>query len=309
MSEFKKKTLVPGKRQERKQKQKLRKAMGAIQAEPSLPDLSGYKALVAKVDRKKRELKTTEGEKKDPEKGTSIILGRDTPESETWADVTEAEEQATLMASLLKQMYKADRPYRARLAYVAIQATSTAGLLPSNLASYQVSTINNATDWSTFTSLFDEFYVHSMRYTFIPFNKGGYGVEQTTQPSQGTFATTAAISYVMACGLVVVAGFGATAAYSTSAGMCDNPNRKLVNSGDKWSYIWRNNVKFDPRGVSLGPLTNLGWQGWCLVADYANYGGFLQFRTLNEQVIGSGTHAVNLGTFELEWDVSFRVRA
>jgi hypothetical protein len=213
------------------------------------------------------------------------------------------------MTALLRQTYKSDRPYRARLSNTGIQATSSSGLLPTNTSVYQVSTISSAADWTFFSSLFDEFYVHSFRINFFPFNYGGYGLEQTTQPSMTTVAATAALAYAMSCGMVVVAGFGATSGYTTSTGMCDNPNRKLVHSGDKWNYTWRNNVKFEPRGLSLGPLTNLGWQGWCLLADVANYGGFIQFRTLNEQVIGSGTHAVNIGTFELEWDVSFRVRA
>jgi hypothetical protein len=307
MSEEKK--VLRETRKARKAKQKLRKAMGAVAAEPSLPDLSAFKALVAKKTQLAKGVRTEGKESSKELKGTQLVLGRDTPESESWADITEAEEQITLMSSLLKQLYKRDMPYRARMTNVGLQATSSSGLLPTNVSVWQVSTISSAGDWTVFSSLFDEFFVHSFTYRFFPFNLGGYGLEQTTQPSMTTVAATAALAYSMSCGLVVVGGFGATSGYSTSSAMCDNPNRKLVHSGNKWSYTWRNNVKFEPRGLSLGPLTNLGWQGWCLLADVANYGGFIQLRTLNEQVIGSGTHAVNMGTFELEWDVSFRVRA
>jgi hypothetical protein len=201
-------------------------------------------------------------------------------------------------------LFKSDRPYRCSLGLHNNISCNGSGLIVS---SFSVSGIASVYEWSSLAALFDECFVHSMIIKFQPFNITGVG------PSLGggaalvtvTGASTLAQG-IQNCGMIIAGYFSATGSVSTAAGMTANPNHRIVHSAKAFTYSWRNNVRFDPHGISLDPLTSVGWNGWVFVASVGEMGGFVQMRGINDVVLAA---AAVLGTFELMYDVSFRARS
>lgn len=247
-------------------------------------------------------------ETSDDKEGFVVLAGKKLPVTRvSVVDEKERESDFVTILRVLKNIvFKPDHPYRTKVALHNLIATNASGVLTT---SYANASISSAAEWSSVAALFDEFFIHSVEFTYKSFNEGGQGLEATAQPSQGTYVTAAAVNYVLSAGLIGVSLFTTASAYTTAQSMSNNPTRKLLHSGKDWSYVWRNNVSFDGRGPALDPLTSIGWSGWTLIGAVANIGGAVQFRTLGDQVIGDGAHAVNLGYIEIRYDVSFRARA
>jgi len=209
---------------------------------------------------------------------------------------------------LLRGLFKADHPYRTKLSLHSNVGTSGSGVINTQLA---MSLVNTTGEWSSIDVLFNEFYVHSACLTFLPYNKDGTTPAGTTNGSfSQTVATTVSQTITeMNMGVVLVSIFGSPAYYTGAQAMSNNPSRKIAHSSEKFKYFWRNNVKFDPHGITLGPLTAVGWQGWTTIADSANIGGAMQMRAVGDIAVGNAASAYNLGAYELQFDVSFRARA
>jgi hypothetical protein len=204
-------------------------------------------------------------------------------------------------------LFKADSPYRTRLATTTTFATSALGAINELLLNTSLSGVSQ---WSSVILLFDQFFIHSMTVRFMPRNVmgGGWGSgvaanAVTTAPTGGTNVS------IENAALQMVALFGTNTGYTSAAAMVNNPNLKVTHSSRPWSYVWRNNVRFDPHGIALSAAVTTGWQGWSDVGALADYGGAIQIRPVNDVALGSGGAILTLGDLILSFDVSLRVRA
>ncbi len=232
-----------------------------------------------------------------------LVLAKPGQKSET-----KSEPDPVVSFKLLRSMFKIDHPYRTMVSVAALWGTNGSGVVNLQVP---VSNISTAAEWTSIDALFDEFFVHSMKLRFFPANRNvssGFATSTTAAPQLLT-STTAFPSYATNTGLVLCSLFNGSGYYSGAAGMSNNPSKAFHHSSEPFTYTWRNNVKFDPRGVGLTPPSGSYWQGWTLISSAANLGGNIQARATNDQALGDGAHAYTLGNYHLEWDVSFRARA
>jgi len=205
---------------------------------------------------------------------------------------------------LLRSIFKQDHPYRTILTAQG-NLTSTSGTLNYQLPCSNITVVS---EWSSINSLFDEFFIHSMRLVYRPANQFGSSGFATTMGIESNSATTAGTTVATSGGIIMVSLFSTPAYFSAAAGMGNNPSKKLASTALPWTYYWRNNVRFDPRGVALNSSVSNGWQGWSYIAEGSVYGGAIQIRAINDLSFNGGTSMTH-GTWLQEFDVSFRVRA
>jgi len=213
---------------------------------------------------------------------------------------------APSLKGLMRSMFKADHPYRTRLGLTQLLVTSAAGIL--NFIQ-SINSIASTYEWASIDALFDEFFIHSMTIRVFPFNHGGGGLTAVTGTVGGTPTFAASPGTATSCGVLFISLFNTSGAYSSSSGMLSNPSVKHFMSNQPIKYVWRNNVKFDPRGLGLGPLTSIGWQGWTEITSSTYLGGNVQARTINDYVLGDTAHPFTVGAVSIVFDVSFRARA
>lgn len=210
---------------------------------------------------------------------------------------------------LLKGLvFKADRPYRCRQSFMSSWGTTAAGVVNQTVA---VNNIINSVAWSSITTLFDEFFVHSMTFHHFPHNgAGAFPVDTSVAGATVGVPTVAGSNTVIYnCALVIAPLYGNYTA-SAAVGLINVPGRALRRTDKGWTYTWRNNVRFDPHGITLSPgATARGWTGWTASSDASYIGGSIVMRAVNDQAIGDLTHAVNLGLTVCDWDVSVRAKA
>jgi len=204
------------------------------------------------------------------------------------------------MKAMAGMLFKADKPYRCKLGIHNNISTNGSGIITSVL---NVSSVTTTTEWSTIVALFDEGFVHSMECRYQPFNITGVGPQAAT--AVPTVTAVAAAQGIQNCGVIMAAYFNNVSTLTSSTALIANPNHKLAHSAKPFTYTWRNNCRFDPRGLALDPTANWGWQGWTFVGSLNQNGGFVQIRGINDPTLA--VSAV-LGTFELIYDVSFRAR-
>jgi len=212
-------------------------------------------------------------------------------------------------AGLLRSILPRDRPFRTTLGYFVNLVTSAAGVV--NIT-FPVAGISSSTEWSSIDTLFDEFFVHSqvLKFTTRNNNGGGFGIPVAGAVVPNFLATTiSSNAYVGNAGLIMAALYTAALNYSTASAMIANPTHSIKHSGRDWTFPWRNNVRFDPRGPALSSGTAEAWQGWTAISGVSAYGGNIQIRTANDVVIGDGVHAVTMGDVAVMFDVSFRARS
>jgi len=265
--------------------------------------VTSYLSSCRELEEKKKQLL---GAKEEKDK-TWTFVGKTQTE---WKEKEEAVANQQLVAALTlaKSLFKRDHPYRTTVGWAANMSTNSSGSIAQNL---DVGTLlNNITELTTsLAALFDEMFVHSMTVKYFPYNgRGGAGVS-TAQHAAGVVSTTSATTYVYDAGIVLAALFGPTFTFSSSTAMLANPNHKIVRTGSAWKYAWRNNVRFDPRGLNLASTQGNGWQGWTELSNCANYGGSVYIRALNDVVFGLGSsETVNLGSLAIMFDISLRAR-
>ncbi len=235
------------------------------------------------------------------------IVDWEHPELDSPPSMSKEEELRKVLALAKGLIFKADRTYRCRLGFQNSIQTTSGGVVATQL---NVSSVVSSVEWSVIDQLFDEIFIHSMTVNYQPHNLGGIGVNG----SAGTGArenvnTTSNTTSPLSVGLIMASYFGNVGAPATAAAMTANPNRKIAHSGSPWRYVWRNNVRYDPRGISLDPTSSaLGWTGWTEITNANLVGGFMYIRALADIVVGNASAAVFLGSYELSYDVSFRAR-
>jgi hypothetical protein len=206
----------------------------------------------------------------------------------------------TLMKGVL---FKRDQPYRTRVPLQGNFPTSAIGVV--NVLT-SCSSISSVSEWSSLAALFDEFFIHSMHWRFVPHNNLGGGVGSSVGALTTGGITATADTQINNSGMLVCSIFNAGNAYSSASAMAANATVAIKNSSKPWSYYWRNNQRFDPRGDQV---VMTSFQGWTPIQSPTNYGGSIQIRMLNDVVIGSGSAVVNLGSYIVMYDVSFRARS
>jgi hypothetical protein len=219
-----------------------------------------------------------------------------------------AQQEFKRALALLKGiMFKADKPYRCKLAYGASFQTSAIGVVNVSVATTAINTVG---EWSSIDALFDQFFIHSITVKFYPRNIQGGGMGSSGTAASVGPLNPGADSVVTNAAVVGVCVFGAGNSYSTAGPMLSNPSHKVMHTSKPFTYVWRNNVRFEPHGIALGwNVSGAGWQGWMDITGVSNYGGFMQFRILDDLTIGSGSATVVMGDFAVYFDVSFRARA
>jgi len=228
-------------------------------------------------------------------------------EDEKGALIVKMESDPLSDLKLLRGMFKRDTPFTTYLSLMGTLATNASGVTNFQV---QTTSVSSTSEWTVVNGLFDEFFLHAMEVIYSPINKNATAGTSATMPATSVSLTTAGQTYAGMAGAILVSLFGPPAYYSAAAGMSNNPNAKFVNLATDWRYSWKNNVRFDPHGMTFSSTTSTnGWQGWSYISDAAQYGGAIQMRTINDQVIGDATHVINLGNYTQRYLVSFRSRA
>jgi len=220
----------------------------------------------------------------------------------------EKSKQVVASLALAKSVFARDQPYRTRLSLSNSFTTGATGVL-----NYQqvIHGIDSTQEWSSLQLLFDEFFVHSVTVNYFPLNEGGHGINSAAAHG-ASYPVTAAgggATVAMSAGVIIIPLFNVTGFYSTADGMLNTQGRKLVHTGVRWKFRWRNNVRFDPHGLALSPAASTAWQGWNANTAFANLGGAIQARAVRDQVLGDGAHTIQTGVVIVDWDASFRTRA
>jgi hypothetical protein len=244
-----------------------------------------------------------------PDEGFELIPpSKLVEEKESKKSVGGWEAAVPLLKNMARIMFKPDHPYRTRVGGGSNIATNGSGLL--NFV-WAVNGIASTSEWSTIDQLFDEFFIHSMAFQFMPVNHLGAGIGSATAATGGGQPPLNSSTSVLVqnAGIQLVSLFSNAASYSSANAMVPNPTLQVKHSGLPWKYVWRNNVRFDPRGISLSGATTESWQGWTLVSGASNHGGSVQARAMSDVVFGDSGHVITLGYFTVVWDVSFRARS
>jgi hypothetical protein len=197
--------------------------------------------------------------------------------------------------SMIRSMFGPEGRYRTRLGTVVAFNSSSVGVLNSVISN---SNIASLTEWSSFASLFDEFFVHQTWVRFEPRNR--YQFPVTAGPSVSTCN----------CLLTVTPLFHGTSGYASAATAMNNRLTAVQSTADPFTFVWVNNER-SSQGVVVSPTTSLPLptQSWCLTTSAAAslYTG--QIQLLGATAVGPATGVVTVGDIAVLYDISFRVRA
>jgi len=246
------------------------------------------------------------------EEGFELVYNRPTelvhtPEKRGGESKEQQREFIKSLSMLKGVLFKRDQPYRTLLPLQGSFTTSGVGAV--NLVQ-SVSNVTTTSEWASIDALFDEVFVHSMKFRFFPINDLGGGVGASLSASTTGGIATVADTTIVNAPIVMVSLFQGSN-YSTASAMNANSTLAIHSSAKPFTYYWRNNTKFDPRGLSINATTgtNIGWLGWSSIAGVAFNSGQIQFRMLNDSQVGNGSAAVIMGYYLTQFDVSFRSRS
>jgi len=200
-------------------------------------------------------------------------------------------------------LFKRDQPYRTLLPLQGGFITSASGTV--NITQ-SVASISSASEWSAIDALFDEMFVHSMTFRFFPINNLGGGVGGSNSAGVTGGITAIASTNIVNAPIQMVNLFNGASTYSTAAAMAANATLAIHSSSRQFKYRWLNNVKFEKHGVNANAT---GWQGWTPITNASSLGGQIQFRSMQDSVIGTGSALVTMGSYICQYDVSFRARS
>jgi hypothetical protein len=199
-------------------------------------------------------------------------------------------------------IFKADQPYRTLLPLQGGFVTTAGGVVN---VTQSVNSISSTSEWSSIDALFDEVFVHSMKFRFFPINDLGGGVGLSNSAGITGGITAIASTTIVNAPLQMVNLYHGAALYSTAAAMAANATLAVHSSAKPFTYYWRNNSRFDRRGDNANVA---GWQGWTLIPNVTNLGGQIQFRVMQDSILGTGSALVIPGSYLCQYDVSFRCR-
>lgn len=170
---------------------------------------------------------------------------------------------------------------------------ASGGFINSTLNVDQVSAISRFTSMAT---LFDEFFVRSMKVSYVAMSRysvlpgGTTGTQNTSLP------------------LCVVSLHHGSSPYSTLSDAANNGYCRFCSTGDPWLYTWTN-VEDPSAGVAPVSTTSSPppTQGWCLVQNASVYTGYVQIISPQSVVTGL-PGSVYVGTLKVDWDILFRCK-
>jgi len=194
--------------------------------------------------------------------------------------------------SLLRSMR---RPYSTVLATAVTLNTLTSGKVNGAISN---SSLAGLSEFPSFATLFDEFFITRFVVRFAPVSRYQYPVNAL--PTLG----------VTSAGLTLTALHHGVPGYSTSATAMENATTSVLNTSDPWSYTW-SNVERPSVSTVVAPETSAATptQGWCLTSatPAALYTGNVQL--LTDDVIGPGGTMITIGRLYVLYHVMFRLRA
>lgn len=162
-----------------------------------------------------------------------------------------------------------------------------------------VNSVTLVGDWTSFTAIFDEFFVVSMRNSYRPMSR-------YAMPPGCT--TTTGIQNPYNQPVIVTATHHGAPVATTMTGAAENPTAKLVSMGDPFTYVWKNVEKYKggvaPQASETGTIPT---QGWALTGASATSTYTGQVLYLGIPPVGQNANAA-LGQFMNEYTVLFRCR-
>lgn len=175
---------------------------------------------------------------------------------------------------------------------------------------FGVNNVQVAQEWNSWDSLFDEFFVLSMKIKYQPNNK--YSANNAAGSS-----AAGSPGYVNTCGVTFAAyqHDQPTAADTSSSYVRMMPASKSTwaNLGDRVNFTWRNVEKFHWDSVELPNQASTGGQTWMNVSSVNTYGGYVQAATPYPSGASAGIgvllEGAVFGFFMAEFTVAFRCRS
>lgn len=201
--------------------------------------------------------------------------------------------------------------YRTKLHYGGFMDTnSSAGkyLLQfpggGTMGTFPVNLIANGGEWSSFNSVFEEFFIHSVTLRFMPNNMNlANFINSTSTNLQTCMGVLACYQHDQAA---------PTDGSSTFYQMQNSPQSKVIHTGKPFTITWKNIEKFDKNGTVGDASTAQHSQAWLNMADVAKYGGYIggALPYATNAAASSTTFLVNVqfGVILCAWDISFRYR-
>jgi hypothetical protein len=185
-----------------------------------------------------------------------------------------------------------DQPYRVKLKSAFTMSSSGSGIVNSALFTSGIASLSQ---FSSFATIFDEFFVHSVTMKWIPASRytGPIGFISSTQ------TTVANIP------LGIAKLQHSQAAYTTLISMANNAGFEYRSSGDPWTISWKNLEKSNTPTVIAVTGQTLPFQGWGPCSNVANVTGGIQFLGNTTPVL---PNSAVLGSFVAVYDTSFRLR-
>jgi len=187
----------------------------------------------------------------------------------------------------ITSMIGVDRIFKMRLGSVVTISSSALGIVNSVL---NVNAIASSADFSSFSTIFTEFFVVKMTAAFVPVSRYQY-------PLTGVAATSISNRLVG-----VVPLYHSASAYTSVSTMSNNSSFKHHSTADPFSFTWVNNE--DWRAGVTSSSTN---QSWLPTASGGSYNGFIQF--LSNAAPPALPASEVLGDIVVSYDVLFRARS
>jgi len=177
-------------------------------------------------------------------------------------------------------------------------------------ATLLVNSLVNSQEWSSWDSVFDEFFVKRMNIKYVPVNKYSANSSASTSSSGSP-------GYVNTVGAVIAAfqhSQAAPADASTNASSALNVwNHKVVDLGSPFLFRWKNVENFDWNGPVGDQSASRTGQGWCTISAATLYGGQVWMATPEatgaSAGVGTLTESGVPGHAFVTWDIAFRVRS
>jgi len=168
---------------------------------------------------------------------------------------------------------------------------------------FDVNQIQNSVEWTSFNTVFEEFFVHSMGLQYEPVNQFTTGMQSGT----GNLEDSG----------VVIAGYqhNQPAIAETNHSWTDMMNSSqsvYKNTSRPFKFTWKNVEKFAKDGTAGDATTSVNTQAWLNIGSVAKLGGFvtaaLPFATAAAAAANAYAINTNFGSIIVTWDVSFRYR-
>lgn len=205
-----------------------------------------------------------------------------------------------VVASLLTPTFRgmlSDKIYRTRIGTVLNFTYDGSGLVNSVITN---ASLCLTSDFISFATVFDEFFILGFTAEFFPFSKYGYPVGFTL--TSGVASTQ---QWNIPVGIVSLQH--STPAYSTLTSMAGNPSFRLQSTGDRWSHEWVNNENWRARSSANDGLTAVPSQGWCNTAATPSSAYLGQLQIFSPTTSG-GVHSAGIGVILVRAEFLFRVR-